>query len=182
MRDNLEPPPRLTAAIVSRPERDALVEADWKSTLREALLRARDVVDSDVGEDDVALADGTGEVDEAVPGVLPSTNFNLPVSAKHRLSDITPREVKRYTQSKLAERNAIEQAREAALARGERFTERPLSNSSVNHTLSHLAQILESAVDDELITANPATGSRRRLKAAKPARPLLFCDVVARPC
>jgi integrase len=95
----------------------------------------------------------------------------LPLFAEHRLSAITPREVKRYTQAKLAERNEIEARRTAALARGERFTERPLSNGSVNHTLRHLAQILEAAVDDELIGSNPATGSRRRLKADKPARP-----------
>jgi integrase len=95
----------------------------------------------------------------------------LPFFAGHHLSEITPREVKRYTQAKLAERNAIEGARAAALARGERFAERPLSNGSVNHTLRHLAQILEAAADDELIASNPATGKRRRLKATKPARP-----------
>jgi integrase len=98
-------------------------------------------------------------------------NHLLPFFAGHRLSEITPREVKRYTQAKLAERNAIEEARAAAARKGERFAERSLSNGSINHTLRHLAQVLEDAVDDELLPSNPATGSRRRLKATKPARP-----------
>ncbi|MGZ4415885.1 MAG: tyrosine-type recombinase/integrase [Gaiellaceae bacterium] len=98
-------------------------------------------------------------------------NHLLPFFAGHRLSEITPREVKRYTQAKLAERNTIEQACTAAKAKGEPFTERPLSNGSVNHTLRHLSQVLEAAVDDELLASNPAAGSRRRLKAGRPARP-----------
>ena len=98
-------------------------------------------------------------------------NHLLPFFAEHRLTQITPREIKRYTQAKLAERNAIEQARADAHAKGERLHQRSLSNASINHTLRHLAQILEAAVDDELIPTNPASGSRRRLKAAKPARP-----------
>src|SRR5579859_2358062 len=97
-------------------------------------------------------------------------NHLLPFFAEHRLAEITPREVKRYTQAKLVERNAIEQARTDAHANGKRFSERSLSNASINHTLRHLAQILEAAVDDELIASNPASGSRRRLKAPKPAR------------
>jgi integrase len=100
-----------------------------------------------------------------------SLNRHLIWFGHHRLSDITPREVKRYTQAKLAERSAIEEARAAAIAKGEPFTDRPLSNGSINHTLRHLAQVLESAVDDELLGSNPAAGSRRRLKASKPARP-----------
>jgi integrase len=95
----------------------------------------------------------------------------LPFFAGHRLSEITPREVKRYSDAKLAERATIEKARERAAERGERFTDRALSNSSINHTLRHLAQILEDAVDDELLASNPASGKRRRLKVAKPARP-----------
>jgi integrase len=98
-------------------------------------------------------------------------NHLLPFFAKHRLSEITPREIKRYTQAKLVERAAIEEAKAEAARKGERFRGRSLSNGSINHTLRHLAQILESAVDDELLASNPATGSRRRLKASKPARP-----------
>lgn len=98
-------------------------------------------------------------------------NHLLPFFAEHRLSEITPREVKRYTQSKLAERAEIEQAKAEAKENSKPFGQRSLSNGSINHTARHLAQILESAVDDEILTSNPATGSRRRLKATKPARP-----------
>ena len=51
------------------------------------------------------------------------------------------------------------------------MSERGLSNSSINHVLSDLAQVLETAVEYGLIASNPASGKRRRLKAAKPARP-----------
>lgn len=98
-------------------------------------------------------------------------NHLLPFFAEHRLSEITPREIKRYTQAKLAERAAIEEAKAEATRNGERFRQRSLSNGSINHTLRHLAQILDSAVDDEILASNAATGSRRRLKASKPARP-----------
>jgi integrase len=46
-----------------------------------------------------------------------------------------------------------------------------LSNSSINGTLRHLAQILETACDYGLISSNPAAGKRRRLKTSRPARP-----------
>jgi integrase len=58
-----------------------------------------------------------------------------------------------------------------AKLKGEHFTERGLSNGSINHTLRHLSQILETALEYELIASNPATGRRRRLKATRPARP-----------
>lgn len=98
-------------------------------------------------------------------------NHLLPFLAGYRLSEITPREVKKYTQAKLAERNAIEQAAADAERRGEPFKLRSLSNGSINHTLKILAQILESAIDDELLASNPASGARRRLKTTRPSRP-----------
>jgi integrase len=91
----------------------------------------------------------------------------LPFFARHRLSDITVREVDLYSVSKARERQEIEQAH----ARGERLDERGLSNGSINHTLTLLSQVLGTAVEYELIPANPATGKRRRLKASKPRRP-----------
>jgi integrase len=99
------------------------------------------------------------------------SNHLLAFFAAHRLSDITPQEVDRYRTAKTRDRAAIENARAAAHARGERFSERGLSNSSINHTLRHLAQVLETALEYRLIASNPASGRRRRLKAAKPARP-----------
>jgi integrase len=98
-------------------------------------------------------------------------NHLLPYFAGFRLSEITAQEIDCYKQAKVQERVEIDAAREAALARGERFSERGLANGSINHTLRHLSQVLETAAEYGLIASNPASGKRRRLKAARPARP-----------
>lgn len=74
----------------------------------------------------------------------------LPFFAGHRLSEITIAEVDRYRQAKVRE--------------GE------ISASSVNKTITRLAQILEVAVERELIGRNPARGKRRRLRERRPER------------
>ena len=93
----------------------------------------------------------------------------LPYFASYRLSEITAEEVDRFKVAKVREREAIVAARTEAEARGERFRERGLSNSSINHVLTDLAQVLETARDYGKITENPASGKRRRLKARIPA-------------
>ena len=50
-----------------------------------------------------------------------------------------------------------------------------LGPETINKTLTRLAQILEVAVEYELIGRNPAAGKRRRLKATKP-RPVHLDD------
>jgi integrase len=80
-------------------------------------------------------------------------------------------EVDRYKTLKAADRQRIETARAEAAKHGEKLAERGLSNSSINHTLKVLAQVLEAAVEYGYIASNPAVGKRRRLKAGKPARP-----------
>jgi integrase len=87
------------------------------------------------------------------------------------LSEIDAREVDRYRVAKLRERAEIEAERARAREAGEPYRGRSLSNGSINHTLRHLAQILERAVDYGLIESNPATGKKRRLKAERPRRP-----------
>jgi integrase len=79
----------------------------------------------------------------------------LPFFKDHRLSQITVAEVDRYREAKVAED--------------------ALSAVSINKTLTRLGQILELAVERELIARNPAKvgGKRRRLKAARPARTYL---------
>jgi integrase len=99
------------------------------------------------------------------------SNHLLPFFADHRLAEISVQEIDRYKVAKAKERQAIDEQRARAKAKGERFTARGLSNGSINHTLRHLSQILETALDYDLIASNPATGRRRRLKATKPARP-----------
>lgn len=76
------------------------------------------------------------------------THHLLPFFRNHRLSQITIAEVDRYRAKK---------------AKG------TLSANSINKTITRLAQILETAVEYELIERNPAKGKRRRLKATKPA-------------
>ena len=72
----------------------------------------------------------------------------LPFFAKHRLTDITIQEVDRYRQHKVREGR--------------------LGPETINKTLVRLAQILEVAVEYDLIPRNPAAGKRRRLKVDKP--------------
>lgn len=81
--------------------------------------------------------------------------------------DITPQLVDRYKVEKARERQQLDEAR----ARGEKIRERGLANNSINHTLSDLAQVRETAVEYGLMAQNPASGKRRRLKSTKPARP-----------
>jgi integrase len=78
------------------------------------------------------------------------THHLLPFFARHRLADISIAEVDRYRQAKV---------REGAL-----------SVTSINKTLTRLAQILEVAVEYGLIDRNPAKGTRRRLKAQNNSR------------
>ncbi len=77
----------------------------------------------------------------------------LPFFAEHRLSEITIAEVDRYRQAKVREGK--------------------LSATSINSTLTRLAQVLEVAVERELIGRNPAKGKRRRLRQRKPERTFL---------
>jgi integrase/recombinase XerC len=93
----------------------------------------------------------------------------LPFFQHHRLSEITISEVDRYRAAKVRERDLLIAAREA----GEQIDRRPLSNSTINRTISLLGQILEVAVEYGHLPANPARGKRRKLKAAKPQRAYL---------
>jgi integrase len=52
----------------------------------------------------------------------------------------------------------------------------PLSNESINKTLVLLANVLDAAVEYELLPTNPARGRRRRRKAARPTRRFLEAD------
>jgi integrase len=93
----------------------------------------------------------------------------LPHFKNHRLSEITVAEVDRYRTAQVRERDRLA----AAKARGEEIDRRPLSNSTINRTIGLLAQILDVAVEYGHIPANPATGRRRKLKAAKLQRAYL---------
>ena len=77
------------------------------------------------------------------------TNHLLPFFAGHRLSQITIADVDRYKAAKV---------REGAL-----------SPTSINKTITRMAQILEVADEYGMIDRNPAKGKRRRVKASRPA-------------
>jgi integrase len=100
----------------------------------------------------------------------------LPFFASHRLSQITTREVDRYRQAQVLERDRLRTLRDAQaslpVAERQRLS-RPLSNATINRTIALLGQILELAVEYDLIAANPARGRRRLLKADKPSRAYL---------
>jgi integrase len=75
----------------------------------------------------------------------------LPAFKDHRLSEIGVAEVDRYKTAKLREGR--------------------LGAAQINKTLKLLAQILDMAIEYELVDrANPARGRRRRVKAPKPRR------------
>jgi integrase len=97
------------------------------------------------------------------------THHLLPFFAEHRLSEITIAEVDRYRHFKVRERDRLRAARE----RGERPRRRPLSNETINKTLTRLGQILEVAVEYGYLDRNPAAGRRRRLRVASPERTYL---------
>ncbi len=77
----------------------------------------------------------------------------LPYFASHLLSEITIVEVDRYRQLKVKEGR--------------------IGATSINKTIQRLAQILDVAMERELIDRNPARGRRRRLKQRRPIRTTL---------
>jgi integrase len=81
----------------------------------------------------------------------------LPHFKDHLISEIGTGDVDAYRRAKVRERE-------------EQLVERPLSNGSINRTIAVLAQLLDSAVEDEYLASNPARGKRRRLKTERPRR------------
>ncbi len=88
------------------------------------------------------------------------TDHLLPFLHRHRLSQITISEVDRYRTAKL---------REGAL-----------NPTSINKTLTRLAQILDVAIEyhPDLLRGNPARGRRRRVKNVVPKRTFLEADQI----
>jgi integrase len=75
----------------------------------------------------------------------------LPFFKDFRLDEITVQAVDQYKARKMAEGK--------------------IAPAQVNKTLKHLAQIMDAAIEYELVDrANPARGRRRRVKAPKPRR------------
>ena len=89
----------------------------------------------------------------------------LPFFKDHRLSEITAQEVDRYKAAKVRERE-------------EGLIERPLSNRTINKTLTRLGQILDTAVRYDLIPHNPVKTKVEKLKEIEPKRARLTGDQV----
>lgn len=102
----------------------------------------------------------------------------LPFFARYLVADIDVGLVDGYREQKLLERERINaMAAAGAPLRDKRGQRRkPLSNRSINTTLSTLSQILDSAVEQQMLGSNPASSKRRRLKTSKPVRRLLEAD------
>jgi integrase len=88
---------------------------------------------------------------------LALTHHLLPFFKNHRLSQITAQETDRYKAAKVRERE-------------QGAVERPLSNRTINKTLTRLGQILDVAVRYELIPHNPVKGRVAKLKERPPTR------------
>lgn len=88
---------------------------------------------------------------------LALTHHLLPFFKNHRLSQITAQETDRYKTAKVRERE-------------QGTVERPLSNRTINKTLTRLGQILDVAVRYELIPHNPVKSRVAKLKERPPAR------------
>ncbi|HEU4905580.1 MAG TPA: site-specific integrase [Solirubrobacterales bacterium] len=89
----------------------------------------------------------------------------LPFFKDHWLSEITAQEVDRYKAAKVRERE-------------DGLIERPLSNRTINKTLTRLGQILDAAVRYELIEHNPVKTKVEKLKEAEPKRARLTGEQV----
>ena len=88
---------------------------------------------------------------------LALTHHLLPFFARHKLSEITAQEVDRYKALKVRERQLG-------------LVDRPLSNRTINKTLTRLGQILDVALRYELIEHNPVKTKVAKLKEAEPRR------------
>jgi integrase len=96
---------------------------------------------------------------------LTLTRHLLPFFKDHLLSEITAQETDRYKAAKVRDRE-------------EKLVERPLSNTTINKTLTRLGQILEAAMRYDLIPFNPVKGRVEKLKQAEPTRTRLRGDQV----
>lgn len=96
---------------------------------------------------------------------LALTHHLLPFFKDHRLGEITAQEVDRYKAAKVRDRE-------------QGLIERPLSNRTINKTLTRLGQILDAAVRYELIDYNPVKTKVAKLKEAEPKRARLTGEQV----
>jgi hypothetical protein len=98
----------------------------------------------------------------------------LPFFASLDVHAITVAHVEKFKLAKLQERETWEavtpeQRKELYEKARKGELNRPLSNSSINRALKVLAQVLDEAIERELIEKNVARGKKRRLKTTAAA-------------
>ncbi|MCA1707852.1 MAG: site-specific integrase, partial [Actinobacteria bacterium] len=96
----------------------------------------------------------------------------------HQLSEIDHESVQTLTSDLIREREELVEA----LGRGERprysdgAIRKPVSNNTINEIVALLGRILDDAIEDGFLAANPARGRRRRLRAEKRSQPWFESD------
>ena len=105
----------------------------------------------------------------------------LPYFTRHPLSRIDKRLCAHFKSDKVADRDDLDRVIAAGAVLNNRTGNpiRPLSNRSITMFIRLLGQILDQAVEDELIAANPACGKHMRLAVEKPVRTFLEIDELA---
>jgi integrase len=173
-------------------ERAELELENTMADVRRGIWKAPEPEPAPVADQDPAFHEFASDWFEASKGEWrPKTRLDykwklsrhlLPFFMHHRLSQITIAEVDRFRAAKVSEgaklaraqadwRTRLDEAEDPAKRR-EIMQQRPargLSPASINKAITLLAQVLEVAVEYELISRNPAKGRRRRLKADRPA-------------
>lgn len=94
------------------------------------------------------------------------TNYLLPFFKDYRLSEIKVREVKKF-RAWMLKRDIVRHP-------NSKMPSRKLDPVTTNSAITRLAQILESAIEDELIETNPARGKKRKAKV--PPKPPIYLD------
>ncbi len=96
----------------------------------------------------------------------------------YRVPEIDHESVHSLTRELIREREDLVEA----MGRGDRLrysdgaVRRPVSNNTINEMVALLGRILDDAIEDELLTTNPARGRRRRLRAEKRSQPWFESD------
>lgn len=115
--------------------------------------------------------------EESIPAVQwRLEHILLPFFASYRLTQIDVQAVDRYRAEQVRRRERLIKLRDAEAKKPKVDQEkmpRPLSNSTINRTITLLGQILDVAVEYGHMPANPARGKRRKLKTSKPRRSYL---------
>jgi integrase len=145
---------------------DRVRRREWRPPVRQPASREPDPLFKDFAErwfrgieDDLSRG---GKIDY----LWQLNNHLIPFFGAHRLSEITIEEVDRYRRTKLAENPMPPRKR--------------LNATSINKTITRLAQIMELAMEyhPDVVRANAARGRRRRLKSIRPRRTFLEPDEV----